>query len=301
MNKVKYSIIDIIKLIRGLAVLLVATASFIYLLFPDLQKYINKNYYHYIDTITFGQWILIIFILSFIYLIMNIIEIVIEKQENIKYRPLIKLSDYGKDDVYQNANIYGANSFISPGLNRSRKLIFLDFINAPTEKRREESNAVNVYIYLRFYDSDGMNLYHKSFIGRWIGLPEREFGRDHSMIFLSSNSRAERLGVGYIDNNSDCLILLDSSKTDLSMNGIYANPDFLSPGNYVMVASINGENVWGARTTVFAVTIENGDVDIKEKENGIEWVKKAERKTIKMWEPEGFFNKIKYKIKHFTM
>jgi len=291
-------ILSILKIIQNLPNFLIATVSAFFLFLPSFQEYIDQNYYHYFDTTKFSQWISILLIWSGFYFILNLAINSLERQESEKHKPLITFSKYGKDDVYQNANMYGANSFIAKGLNTSRILVFIDFANNPIEKRLEESNAKNIIVSLKFYGSDGTNLYHKNFIGRWIGMPETELGKNHTTGSLSSNWLPERLGIGYMDNNSDYLILLDSYKTDLSAHGIYTNPEILPRGDYVMISTINGENTMISKSMVFDISVKNGDVEIHVKDKGIEWVKKAEKRIIDMWEPKGLIDKVKYKMKH---
>lgn len=291
-------ILLILRTFQSLPNFLIATASAAFLLFPSFQKYIDQNYYHYIDTIKFPQWISILLIWSGFYLILNFAINSLEKQESEKYKPLITFSKYGKDDVYQHANMYGANSFIAKGLTTSRYLVFIDFSNNPKEKRLEESNARNIFVSLRFYESDGTSLYHKNFIGRWVGMPEIELGVNHTTISLSSNGLPERLGIGYMEKNSDCLILLDSYKTDLSAHGFYTNHEILPRGDYVMISTVNGENIFKPTPMVFDISVQNGDVEIHAKDKGFEWVKKAEKRIIDLWEPKGVIDKVKYKIRH---
>jgi hypothetical protein len=291
-------ILLVLKTIQSLPNFLIATVSATFLLFPSFQEYIDQNYYHYIDTIKFPQWISILLIWSGFYLILNLAINSLERQESEKYKPLITFSKYGKDDVYQHANMYGANSFIAKGLITSRKLVFIDFANNPKEKRLEESNAKNIFVSLKFYGSDGTSLYHKNFIGRWVGMPEIELGENHTTISLSSNGLPERLGIGYMDNKSDYLILLDSYMTDLSANGIYINPEILPRGDYVMISTVNGENILKPKSMVFDISVKYGDIEIHAKDKGIEWVKKAEKRIIDLWEPKGVIDKVKYKLRH---
>lgn len=101
-----------------------------------------------------------------------------------------------------------------------------------------------------------------------------------------------------MEKNSDCLILLDSYKTDLSAHGFYTNHEILPRGDYVMISTVNGENIFKPTPMVFDISVQNGDVEIHAKDKGFEWVKKAEKRIIDLWEPKGVIDKVKYKIRH---
>ena len=206
-----------------------------------------------------------------------------QKKNEISELPHIKLGGYGIDDVFPKVNMYGANSFIAKDLRQKRQLIYVDIANVPPKKDKDNSEAIKVSVLLEYYDNDDGRYLYKKYFGRWMKMPERELGKNHTYTNIPSNGHSERLGVAYLDYGKS-LILLDSEQTDLSSDGIMINPPHLEEGMYVVVATVTGSNLWQIPSFVFEISNAKDELlKFGVKKDGEKWIKAANKSNKRLY------------------
>jgi hypothetical protein len=285
MNKVKFSALEKITIVVNVFLGLSGAVSLLYLFVPKFQEKVGNWLFPFFDKITIVQWWIILGIVTFLLIIFNIVIIWYQKKSEISNLPHIRLAKCGVDNVLPKVNWYGANSFIARNLNHERSLLYIDIANSPKTKDKDKSKAIGVSVQIEYYDGDDGRYLYKSYLGRWMGTPERELGKNRSFIDIPSSGISERLGVAYMDYKSSTLYLLDSDQTDLSSEGIMVNPPHLSiPGNYVVVATVLGDNLWDIPPMVFElVIIKNETPRFYTKANGEKWLAEAKKSNKSIW------------------
>jgi len=293
MNKPKLSIADWLRLGLTLLQALVALWATLSLFSPRWQSRTGISLFAFIQSIPVEIQIFIFVSAILIIAACNIILVFNRKATEIETLPFIQLAGCGIDNVYQHINDYGANSFIAHNLNHDRYLVYLDIKNEPRKKDKDKSDAIHVSIQLSFYNVKDRKVFiYKNYTGRWIGMQdarETERGINHTFVDIASDGYPKRLGIGYIDEDSDTLILLDLQRVDLHPDVLELNPSIcLQAGKYVVVAMVKGNYLWNIPSFAFDLSIEKGaEPELKIKKDGMKWVKAAIKEHNAMWTKRG--------------
>ena len=271
MNKIKTSVIEILKSFIYSLGCIISIATTILQIVPSLSEETDKLFSPFFTNSNPFHWgiIAIIFWLATgLFYYFNYRKAL---QKEINYRPFIKLAEAGITNIFPNINYYGTNSFIAKNLFRTRNLFYLDLVNDP--KIKGNNDAKDVSIELTYYKEGEFFPYHKH-LARWIGMPEKELGIPHIYCDIPSDGKTKiRWGMGIVDNKcGDIFFLLDAEQTDLSSYGIMVTPPFLPEGKYTVVANVFGKNLWGIEPFVFEIsTIKDEAVKLHIKKESKKW------------------------------
>lgn len=217
----------------------------------------------------------------------DILDLKDEIQELKSIFPNVAIGECRKDNMLVNINRYGANSLLCKNLHSERILLYIDFINSP--KIKNNNSAIDVSVYLKYYDENGESVNRKHF-GRWMEMPETVFEKHVKVNIPSDGRTSKRLGIGYFDKGGNgMLILLDAEVTDLNEYGMLNSQDiqYLDAGKYFVVANISGNNVQNTPSLLFKIEIEkDGKLKFEQDEHVDEFLEKIsenKKERSKLW------------------